>query len=153
MIVTIFADASFCHDTKAAGWGCWIKNDIRSVTYSGVFHVSLASSAEAELCALVNATHKAVVQGHAPAGSFLVLESDCTRALDIIRGRLAHRGSLVEKAARRKLFELLENNRLRFKVKHVRGHQGGRNARSWVNETCDRLARTAMRSARGKMTA
>lgn len=151
MVVTIFADASFCHETKAAGWGCWIKNDVRSATYEGVFQVTLDQAREAELCALVNAVHKAVVMTHAPPGSLLVLQTDCMSAIHLLTGRRKEASiSLVEKAAWRKFRELVEANDLDWRLKHVRGHQGGKNARSWVNEKCDSLAKAAMRRARAK---
>jgi ribonuclease HI len=160
-VTTVFADASWCPNTKAGGWGCWIKNEFSTNTYSGAFKAPLPCSAAAEFSAAANALHIGIKKGHVARNGLVVMQTDCEKVLMAMsrdyrrewsakhRQRCGFPGlNTAEMTALRALHSLASTANVELRWKHVRGHQGGGNARSWVNERCDSLAKAAMREAR-----
>lgn len=161
MVTTIFADASWCPRTQVGGWGCWVKNEFSTNVYNGAFKAPLPCSASAEFAAAANALHMGVIKGHVARRGLVVLQTDCEKVLmamsrayrkDWSRRHNQRCGfpglGKAESAARDTILRLANSMNLELRWKHVRGHQGGGNARSWVNERCDSLAKAAMRQAR-----
>lgn len=136
MYVTMFTDASYCHQTKAAGWAVWIKygahphdQTVRLVGACRRIHDSM----HAEYVALeegLKALEKIPLEG-----KIVVVQSDCTGALAAIE--TSH---LVR-----------VHGALSVTKKHVKGHQGLKTARSAVNTWCDAEAKDAMRSLRNSI--
>lgn len=167
--VTIFADASHDAKSRVAGWAAWIKADNRaSIMCGAAMKKTIASTIEAELCALANALALARLRGVLAAGSVVMIQSDCAVALSIIRGKIAGvvdrpalGGIAVNPARRTKLTsaqlaavnvirEIAETLKISIITRHVRGHQNGP-GRQWVNSQVDRIARQAMRDQRRKL--
>jgi ribonuclease HI len=167
----IFADASFCHKTKAAGWGAWVKRDDRvSEAFGGSFRDTMPNSTDAELCALANALHRALARRMIEPGDVVMLQSDSLGALVRIRSTIPAtfdnpaRGGLavgvsrkatgrdVAQAAADRIKALADGANLTLVTRHVRGHQEG-GGRHWVNETCDQIAKAGMRKARDALLA
>lgn len=164
--VTLFADASFSHQTRAAGWAAWAKGREggAGLTWSGPLKTA-ANSQQAEFFALVNGIACADRAGLLPADEFvLMLQSDCLEALATIRWLLpgvrdmpAAGGRRVAAAKRPSrlmrdcaglewLAAFAQRPGLQIVVRHVKGHQQGGGARAWVNNECDRLAKAARKS-------
>lgn len=137
--ITIFADASFCPDTKAWGYGFWVKWGAPAQTHVG--HGGGAhcpGSLEAEVRALEAALEwitSECIPGDTK-GKFIVVQSDCTGALARIQQKFGE-FKYVTGAAR-------------VYTKHVKGHQGYKCARSSVNTLCDRKAGEHMRFYRAQ---
>src|SRR6202008_2051905 len=75
--VTIFADASHDHKARVAGWGAWIKADGRSsITCGAAMKGAVASTTEAELCALANALTVARLRGVLSRRCVVMMQSD-----------------------------------------------------------------------------
>jgi len=168
--VTIFADASHDAKSRVAGWAAWIKADNRaSILCGAAMKKTIASTIEAELCALANALALARLRGVLATGSVVMIQSDCAVALSIIRGKVegvtdrpALGGIAVNPARRTKLSsehlaavnvirEIAETLEISIITRHVRGHQNG-SGRQWVNSQVDRIARRAMRDRRQRIS-
>lgn len=173
MILTIFADASFCDRTHAAGWGAWYKhgNMDAGVMFGGQVAETVTNASEAEIYAIAHALDTAARRGamHLPVDA-VMLQSDCLRALqlilkcvpnsqerrhkhsrlDPITGRERIEASVIERGALFIIQGVVERHKT-F-VRHVKGHQQGE-GRSWVNRQCDETARLCMRDARNRIMA
>lgn len=164
-LVTIFADASFDYKTRSGGWAAWVKAGNQQGQYGhGVLKVDAEGAMQAEMAALANGLHMARAAGTVVQGSPVLLQSDCMLALQLIlslapgAGNSAASGGLDVtklkeiKAGRRQIAPLQSilamqaEMDLKLWVRHVKGHSGGDDARSFVNSECDRLARAAMRT-------
>lgn len=134
LYVTIFADASRCHETGAYGWAAWVKHGhpAQTLRVSGGGQ-GLATSNEAELHALNQAVQACKRAGVDMTDKIVVIQSDCTGAID--------------KFKRNQIPEARD-----VKLKHVRGHQGMKTPRGAVNTWCDRSARREMREVRKQIS-
>lgn len=133
--ITLFADASWCPKTRAFGWAFWVKYDspAKTLTRTGG-GIGIESATAAEIIALMYGI--GFIEENIPfGGKNIVVQSDCTGALDHVR---------------QGLFSLVKAGAIRAYTKHVKGHQKGVDNRSWVNELCDKLAKREMRDYRGK---
>lgn len=166
--LTIFADASVCDKTGAAGWGAWFKGAglERGQTCGGPFEMKLHMSDDAELLALAHALAECDSRGLLTAGATVMLQSDCTAALGVIAALTSARdcrvatGSAVSRRRKpptRKMRKgvdqisaIVTAHGLRILVRHVRGHQQGE-GRNWVNRECDRIAREGMLARRAEL--
>lgn len=133
--VTVFSDASFCPDTRTFGFAFWIKYGRPAVTVraSGGGY-DMANSTEAEYQGILFALAFIEENGIPIAGKTVVVQCDCLAAL----GRLREAQPLPSADL--------------VKVKHVRGHNGYRNARSAVNTWCDKRAYAEMAKRREKIS-
>lgn len=86
---TIFADASVCPKTKAAGWGAWMISKTQgSRLRGGSLREAFSAPTEAELAALANALYVAGREGYLAEGATIMLQSDSANALSMIRHHL-----------------------------------------------------------------
>lgn len=86
-VVTIFSDASFCHKTKAGGWGFWLRND-SEIRMGGGPLFNVDSSTHAEICAVALSLHHAISEGLVPQRSRVVFGVDNQWVVDTLAGRL-----------------------------------------------------------------
>jgi ribonuclease HI len=86
MGLTVFADASFCAQTGAAGWGAWAKADgwLVGKTFGGQFKTQQATNNTAELGACANALHVVLNHEAALGTGQVLLQSDNQRALTLL---------------------------------------------------------------------
>lgn len=134
----MFADASFCHETNAMGWCCWIKHGFPTQTVVIDGDGIVENSTIAEVTAIGNGLDFLdSFPDEWLEDKFLNVQSDSRDALRTIQPRL-------DKMCR-------ERRMRRAYTKHVRAHQGGFNARSYINELCDRKAKDKMRAKRAQL--
>lgn len=154
--ITIFADASIYPNLKTAGWGGWARGDNReSITLGGALPFGNCTTV-AELQALAG-----VLEGLRGAGYLqdddksVILQSDNLTALNYLNLRLQNSfaskkgGAEIKRAKRIKPDAEAPIARIAASLahasviylRHVKGHEGGKHARSWVNEQCDRRAK------------
>lgn len=120
--VTIITDASYFHETGAAGYAVWMKYGEKStVTRKAGYFLSKGSN-QAEQKALEIGVETAINMDIVK-GKVVVIQSDCTGALDNL-----------DLSELRKLAKFV-------KIKHVKGHQGHATPRNSVNTWCDHKAR------------
>lgn len=149
MRVTIIADASFCPDTHAAGYGFWIACDRGKRGGSGAVKTRVANNIAAEMIALVNGLYTACRYGLVAKHDEVLLQTDCLAAIDAFAG---NRGRISQEEI--ELVQYLERlkteQKLTIQFRHVKGHTDGSTPRLYINNMCDELARKSMRRARGK---
>jgi hypothetical protein len=151
--ITVFTDASFCHQTKAAGGAFWARaTDVKasdSFSFRGA-----QQSHDSEVMVACEAILR--IAQHPELGKMLtlgpktrlVLVIDCLTVKQVLGdgspGKLCPdaRGLVTKvRALRRKLNFWL-------KVNHVKAHSGQCTPRQWVNSWCDQNARAKMTALR-----
>lgn len=177
MKMTMFADASLCLETRAGGWGAWIKRDDwgRGMTLGGQLRCPLKGSTTAELCGIACALWHARDRGYLSGILHLMIQCDNVSALGLLRiplphARMApsgektdvqwlapvkpltlHRLSDTEKEALDVVKGALPDASIAVSLRHVKGHGTGETGRSWVNEQCDAEARRHMVTLRRQL--
>lgn len=162
--ITMFADASVCHRTGAAGWACWAKADGKAAfLHGGILDGSVVmQSHDAELAALVRGVEALHERGWLPAQ--IMLQCDNVRPLRVIQGQIgawesrhAEGQNILLGGISLNAFERQQVERMRplvegckLIVRHVKGHSSGR-GRYWVNRQCDELAKQHMRKRREQL--
>ena len=129
MLVTVNADASFCPDTKAGGYGLYVASSRSKRSFDGRFKDLTANSTSAELKALVLGLYFGIKFGIIKANDVVLLQSDCIPALD-----------KIEAGKSKKVNEYIERFNLTLKFKHVKGHAGIYEGRFLSNHINDRKA-------------
>lgn len=153
MLTTLFADASWCPETQAGGWGAWAKNERmpRGLLYSGPFHVLAESAAAAELMGAANALACCLRDKLVLPGETVLFQLDCEQALRCLaEGAASPHG--MEALAAYFLRKKREELRLTYRTKHVKGHSSTQGTRSRVNGRVDVLAREQMEKVRHQLT-
>lgn len=134
--ITIFSDASYCHKSKAAGFGGWIRlpGEQRAHITRGGF--TAVDNNWAELEGIMKTLWFAMTKT-AFDGVRVVVQCDCEWALK----------EFIDKH-----MEMLRDlNPKSIKVKHVKGHQKFNNPRYKVNNLCDEIAKQEMVKYRNKL--
>lgn len=158
MLVTVFADASWCPKQRVAGWSAWARSQ-RGRTWAGdELRLVMPEAYLAEVCAVVRALKMAVDAGVAQTGDTLLVQSDCLQVEAVLwQGRLAEAGTdrhRVETLARELFLRLCDRFDLTCRFRHVKGHNGRADGpRSFLNERCDAVAKRHMRRARTRLAA
>lgn len=146
MIVTVMSDASFCHETKASGWGIWIKSERGFFQGGGNFKEDPANNYEAEAMALAIAVHHAFSQGPAEHGDHLIIQTDCMMVIHALTGyrkkpaigQLKEVVDYIADRSKEKCFS--------WEVRHVKAHAPTAGKRNYVNDLCDRHAKQYMKA-------
>ena len=142
---TIISDASYCHRSKAAGYGTWISADgIDRIRKAGIIAGSPANSTEAELKAVMIGMWYAYRVGV----RVMLIQTDCLAVVEVV-----NRSTTPGQAAlRRTLKDAIEAHMpgVEISAKHVKGHTTNEDARSWVNRWCDYHAGIHMRDERAR---
>jgi ribonuclease HI len=158
--LTVFTDVSLRPVEETAGWGGWARGDERDSIHHGGPLAYTLHSAVGELWALANMLEYLTKVGYIrEEDRALSLQLDNAEALSalaislqrahitgdrtplVIRKKLP-KGDLVLPV--QKITRLVDFASVVY-LKHVRGHQKGVDARSWVNELCDKRAKAEAR--------
>lgn len=147
MWVTIIADASFCPETKRAGYGYWIASQRGKIGGEGAMSGSVENNIAAEMIALLNGLRAAVSKELILAGDCVLLQTDCQPAIDAFldKRQTISNQELQLVNGYTKFVKRLE---LKVRFKHVKGHSENTEAKFIVNNICDRNAKRNMRKAR-----
>lgn len=149
MLVSVFSDGSFCRHKLVGGWGAFIKSNRGSLFRGGPLRGRVNTSLEAEVLAAVNAIHLAVSTEIAVEGDLILLQSDCTDALDILT-LVGRSGTARCRYAKKLTNRLLMKKGIALNVRHVKGHQRSLEPRFKVNNICDEMAKEGMNEMRKK---
>ncbi len=145
-LTVVFCDASWCPETKRAGWAAWmIKNGERK-RFSNQHKESCLSSNEAETTAIAISVHLAIKAW--PGSGAILIQSDCMHAIKVMENKL--KGTKKERAARQVAHSLALEGKKTLIFRHVQGHMADNAPRNFVNAWCDRHARAEMQKARMK---
>lgn len=140
---TVIADASYCQQTAAAGWAVWVKFDGgRKICEHGTFQTRPKNSTEAEVMAAAIGVWYAAREG----ASHILVQSDCMSVIQLVQGKTKSETliSLWDKVVR-----VPPVQGVYLTSRHVKGHGLIKDARTWVNDWCDRYARQHMENERG----
>jgi len=146
--ITVNTDASFNSEYKIGGYAFYIVCDLFKIQKSGYFKVNPKSPMEAEMMCMANALYTLAAQKELPSTNWIIINSDCLFAFEKIK--LKSQNNLGKTVA-----QLLRKVRIatsyrdvikpKFEFRHVKAHNGSPDARSYVNEWCDREAKKWMR--------
>lgn len=144
---TVNTDASHHPQTKTSAWACWIKSQHYLIKESGLFPEPVANSSVAELMAieqalllLDNLIHTEVFLSTREERIRLFINTDSQWTIHALTGQIKRSKHL---AVARRIRALTE--RYDIEVRHVKAHTKGSDARSWVNNWCDRASRKLVR--------
>lgn len=147
LFATVISDASWCPDTNAAGYACWVVCNGERVRDAGPIPFAPVSSNDAEIYALRRGVELA--RQHFKATS-LLLQSDCVGALHrfgLHGGQKKSRYNRIDHTAMKNHFL---GETFMVMCKHVKGHTSNPDARSYVNRWCDKEAGRWMREGRAQ---
>lgn len=145
--LTINTDASYSHKYKVGTYAFYIVCDLFKIQKSGYFKVKPKSPMDAEMMCMANALATLNAQKELPVVKLIIINSDClysfekiglkkknetgrvvAKQLQQVRNKMAFRGVILPK----------------FDFRHVKAHNGTPDARSYVNDWCDREAKKWM---------
>lgn len=142
--ITINTDASYHPVHKAAGYAFYIVCDLFKIQKGGMFKQTPKTPEECEIMCIGNAIATLLAQRELPEARWLIINSDCKNAMEVIRCQKNKLGKDVC-GLWNKLIHRLGSKRNKFR--HVKSHNGTPDARSWVNDWCDKEAKRWMRVA------
>lgn len=146
---TINTDASHSPTTQVAAWATWIKSSHYLIKEAGLFPEPVPNSSVAELMAIEQALilldklidSQEFLRDHRDHGTIIIyFNTDSMWSVHALKG-LVKRSKHVAIARRIKSladpYEIIP--------RHVKGHTKQDDARSWVNNWCDRQSRSLVR--------
>lgn len=146
---TINTDASHAPKVQVAAWACWIKSTHYKIQDSGLFPDPVPNSSVAEAMAieqalllldmLIDSQPFLRAQRDGP-GIKLYINTDSMWTIQALTGKIKRSKHV---AVARRVRSLAENYEI--EARHVKAHTRGADARSWVNNWCDRAARKLVR--------
>lgn len=133
---TVICDASFCMETKSAGWAAWLRMGEAKLPFkkSMRFKADPKTSQQAELWACVNSIKIALDQG----ANDIFVQNDCKVAVAKINDGCPELNMILKQIKRD----------VTIRAKWVPGHTKGNTPRTWVNNWCDAAAKRIMRKQR-----
>lgn len=146
MHVTIISDASWCPETRAAGYGYWIACERGKGPGGGSLRMLCSGSNAAEMMAIVRAVADGLKQGFIEPGDQLLIQTDSQAAIDAFTHKRSVGGD--ERLAYDEMRKLLNGRRITTRFKHVKGHSNVQDARSVTNRMCDQRAKAGMKAMR-----
>lgn len=140
--ITINTDASFHPIHKVGGYAFYIVCDLFKIQKGGKFKKHPKTPQEAEIMCIGNAIATLLAQKELPKAEWLIINGDCKFGMDKIK-REEDKLSKQVNQLRQKLIARLGSSKNKFR--HVKAHNGTPDARSWVNDWCDKEAKKWMR--------
>jgi ribonuclease HI len=147
--ITINTDASFHPKHRVGGYAFYLVSDFFRIQKGGMFKTKPWNPIDAEMMCMANALHTLLAQKELPEAKWIIINSDCLWSFDLIKRK-------GKNDLGRYVAKLLREVRMRtssgiimpkFEFRHVKAHSGVADARSIVNEWCDKEAKKWMRRA------
>lgn len=148
--ITINTDASFHPVHKKGGYAFYIVCDLFKIQKGGMFKKNPKTAMEAEMMCMANALYTLLSQKELPSTKWIVINSDCLFSFERIKRK-------SQDAIGKQVAEMLRKVRLKtsykdvimpkFEFRHVKAHNGTPDARSWVNDWCDKEAKKWMKQS------
>lgn len=147
MIVTINTDASFSQKHQRGSFAFWIVSDRFKLLKSGLLRRQVSSPQIAEFRCIINAFHVLLNEDVSDVHKIIV-NTDCLNVIHLIKGdkenirryRLASWGSNLVSTLEQMLIAKRLNPSI-IEMRHVKAHTDNTDARSYVNDWCDREAK------------
>ncbi len=148
--ITVNTDASFHPEKKVGGYAFYIICDLFKIQKGGMFKKQPKNAMEAEMMCMANALHTLLNQPELPSTKLIVINSDCLFSFDRIGLKKEGVGKTVAQILKKVRNATSIKNGLilpKFEFRHVKAHNGTPDARSWVNEWCDKEAKKWMKES------
>ena len=142
--VTINTDASFHPEFKIGGYAFYIISDLFKIQKGGEFKTNPMNSTDAEIMCIGNAIATLLSQKELPHSDWLIINTDSKYGIEIIRKQKSELGKSVFRLWQKLIHKLKSKNN---QFRHVKAHSGKDDARSHVNEWCDKTAKNWMRNS------
>lgn len=131
--LTINTDASFYEG--AGGYAFYIVCDLFKIQKAGMFKSRMKSPHQCEGASIANALAIISNQKELPSIRLIVINTDCKHAIrDIEKGIRQEPFITINKM----INTLKERTGATFSFRYVKAHNGTPDARSWVNDWCDK---------------
>lgn len=149
--ITIIADASFCAETKAAGYGIWLAGNLGRRAFEGPLNAPRDNNV-AETMAIVNALWHGFKHGLIKPKSDVLIQSDSETAIGILKGeKIASNQQYRDAVAY--VQGIVSRYSLTLRYKHVPGHTKGADSRTRAQNHCDTAAKRQMLLQRAEILA
>jgi len=154
MWVTVYTDASYCHDTSVATWSFWARSSAGRIVQDGPCPRFVRDSNAAEMMAIYKATVVVLQKWHNQEIEGLLFNTDSLNAIHYLKYKSSVELNPQNKKKeymriRQELYVLLDKVDCKIKFKHVKGHQRkGKNVRTWLNNTVDERAKARLEKGR-----
>jgi ribonuclease HI len=154
-----YSDASFLPSTGHGGWGAWVRDDRTRVLVSGPTPQWVYGASGAELCGVFNAVKNALEHLDAEKANIMVIKTDnqtVARFFGWNGGSIPTLTSVKGKDQTEFIkmvhdtYDLCETHRVKLVVTWVKGHNGTRDIKSYLNTQVDRMAGIASRTQKGE---
>lgn len=140
--LTIIADASFCSDTKAAGYGVWLAGSHGRDAFEGPLKKPHDNNV-AETMAITNALWHGLKSGLLKSNTNVLIQSDSETAIKVLTGEKAPSNQQYRDAVAY-VQQLATRYALTLRYKHVPGHTKGADNRTRAQNHCDSAAKRQM---------
>lgn len=147
--LTIIADASFCSNTKAAGYGVWLAGSHGRKAFEGPLQQPRDNNI-AETMAIANALWHGLDSGLLKANTNVLIQSDSDTAIKILTGLKAPSCQQYRDAVAY-VQGVVSRYKLKLRYKHVPGHTKGADSRTRAQNHCDEQARRQMLRQRAEI--
>lgn len=149
MLCTINTDASFNRDHRVGGYAFWAVSNAFRITKSGSFRAKCTDSTDCEIKCIINALMTVL---HGCQGvTKVIVNTDSMNAIHILTNdkpsQIRWAGGVKKNSKYRVAYhKVLHGAKSRpvIEFRHVKAHSDNTDARSWVNDWCDREAKKAM---------
>jgi ribonuclease HI len=152
VIVTINTDASFSKQHEIGTFAFWIVCNRFKILQSGVLRKKVKRPEIAEFRCIINALHVLFNQDCKPL-SKVIINTDCLNVIHLVKKnkaaiakyKLKPWGDPLMKKYEELRAKHPDSLRIPIELRHVKSHTGVGDARSYVNEWCDRSAKEKLR--------
>jgi ribonuclease HI len=154
MLCTITTDASFNPHHKVGGYAFWAVSNTFRITKSGVFKKPCRNPTDAEIKCIINAL---MVVLHGCEGvTKVIVNTDSMNAIHVLTHDIKAQNKFMGgvrphnhyRLSYHKVLDTAKSKAV-IEFRHVKAHTENTDARSWVNDWCDKEAKKAMRKAVG----
>ena len=139
--ITINTDASFHPVKKVGGYAFYIICDLFKIQKSGMYKKNPKTPTESEIMCIGNAVATLLAQKELPECNILIINNDCYSAFVHINKGKTNNSKIVLKL----INKAKKITGCKQEFRHVKSHNGTPDARSYVNDWCDREAKKWMR--------
>lgn len=148
--VTIIADASFCSESKAAGYGVWIATDNNGRHgFEGTLDKPFDNNV-AEAMAIANSLWHGFSTGMLVKRDIILIQSDSLTAIRVLSKKQEPYCEQL-KSVLKYVLGLVDRFGIVLRYKHVPGHTIGDNNRTKAQNHCDAAAKRQMQIQRAAM--
>lgn len=149
---TLIVDASYCHETKSAGYGYCISYTGGRLTGGDGIKRDVENTNAAEMMGIVNTLCIALKNGIVTAEENVLIQTDSEASiLAFQRKRIVTNGQEI--AVVDYFLKIVKESCVNVTFRHVKGHTNLTGARYVTNRLCDQRAKAMMREVRRKKLA